>query len=94
MGSVWSVTHFDQQIWKRVFHVRQSDKHNFRMPVRKIESLNIWEVGHGWEAVDPDAAPAGCIAAEVRDRLRQLVDAVTTAINPYEHGEIAPTERL
>src|SRR4051794_2695285 len=65
------------------------------MPVRKIEYLSIWEVAHRWEGVDPEAAAAGDIHPSVRERLRLLANAVTTAINPYDaHREVIPLERL
>ena len=65
------------------------------MPLRKIEFLSIWEIGHRWEGVDPESVPTQRFPAPVRDRLRQLSNATRSVINAYNpHGEVIPLERL
>lgn len=59
------------------------------------EFLSVWEVGHRWHDLDPDASEPQNPPVRVKETLRELILAINVYINAYDvHGKFIPMERL
>jgi hypothetical protein len=59
------------------------------MSLHEIDCLNIWEIAHRWEGVDPNEENPEGPPAKVRARLRDLTYAAAKGLRCYHvYGEL------
>lgn len=53
-----------------------------------LSILSVWEISHRWQDVDPDESDPQKLPRPVRERMRQLLRALTYGLLPYDvYGE-------